>query len=275
MPVRLSASIVVYHSSLEELRSTVESLRDSFQAARAEGKLDQAALWLVDNGSDDMSLLDRVVADALGDADWIGLEIVRGQGNVGYGGGHNLAITAANSDYHLVLNPDVIVSRRAIGEAIDYLEANAAVDLLTPHVVNPHGERQYLCKRYPSVLVLFLRGFAPGPLRRRFTDSLQRYEMHDLLENQVRVGIPIATGCFMFVRTIALHRVGGFSPKYFLYFEDFDLSLRLGRTADIAYVPQVRITHSGGGAARKGWTHRRLFVRSAVTFFRDHGWKWW
>jgi GT2 family glycosyltransferase len=60
-----------------------------------------------------------------------------------------------------------------------------------------------------------------------------------------------------------------------MYFEDFDLSLRLGRIADIAYVPQVHITHSGGGAAKKGWTHRRLFMRSALTFFRDHGWKLW
>jgi GT2 family glycosyltransferase len=271
----VSVSIVFYHSPLEELRATIESLRDSLASARARGKLEHAALWLVDNGSDDMSLLDRVVADALGEAEWISLEVVRGQGNVGYGAGHDLAIKSSRSDYHLVLNPDVIVSRRAIGEAIDYMEANPAVGLLTPHVVDPEGERQYLCKRYPSVLVLFLRGFAPRRLRRRFEGLLHHYEMHDLPENQVRVGIPIATGCFMFTRSDPLRDIGGFSPRYFLYFEDFDLSLRLNRMADIAYVPQVHITHSGGGAAKKGWTHRQLFMRSAVTFFRDHGWKLW
>lgn len=271
----VSVSIVFYHSPLEELRTAVESLRESLASARAGGKMDRAGVWLVDNGSDDMSLLDRVVADGLGDTDWISLEIVRGQGNVGYGAGHDLAITAATGDYHLVLNPDVVVSRRAIGEALDYMEANPVVGLLTPHVVDPNGERQYLCKRYPSVLVLFLRGFAPPPLRRRFEGLLHRYEMHDIPENQVRVGIPIATGCFMFARMATLRQIGGFSPKYFLYFEDFDLSLRLGRIADIAYVPQVHITHSGGDAAKKGWTHRRLFMRSALTFFRDHGWKLW
>ena len=270
----VSVSIVFYHSPLDELRVAVESLRASLSQARDGGKLDRAGVWLVDNGSDDMSLLDRVVADALGE-EWISLEIVRGQGNVGYGAGHDLAITAATSDYHLVLNPDVVLSRRAIGEAIEYMEANPAVSLLTPHVVDPHGERQFLCKRYPSVLVLFLRGFAPRALRRRFEGPLHRYEMHDMAEHQVRVGIPIATGCFMFARMAALREIGGFSPKYFLYFEDFDLSLRLGRIADIAYVPQVHITHSGGGASRKGWTHRRLFMRSALRFFRDHGWKWW
>jgi GT2 family glycosyltransferase len=271
----LSVSIVFYHSSLEDLRATVESLRDSLASARARGKLDHTALWLVDNGSDDMSLVDRVVNDAVGDAQWISLEVLRGQGNVGYGGGHDLAIKASRCDYHLVLNPDVTVSRPAIGEAIDYMEGNPSVGLLTPHVVNHEGERQYLCKRYPSVLVLLLRGFAPRRLRRRFEGLLHRYEMHDVPENQIRVGIPIATGCFMFTRSDTLLDLGGFSPKYFMYFEDFDLSLRLGRIADIAYVPQVHITHSGGGAAKKGWTHRRLFMRSALTFFRDHGWKLW
>jgi hypothetical protein len=69
--------------------------------------------------------------------------------------------------------------------------------------------------------------------------------------------------------------VGGFSARYFLYFEDFDLSLRFHRLADIAYVPSVRITHGGGNAARKGGAHQRLFIRSALTFFRTHGWKLW
>ena len=45
--------------------------------------------------------------------------------------------------------------------------------------------------------------------------------------------------------------------------------------ADIAYVPGVRIVHSGGDAARKGRLHQRLFLRSALTFFGSHGWKLW
>jgi hypothetical protein len=97
--------------------------------------------------------------------------------------------------------------------------------------------------------------------------------MRDLPEQEVATGIPIASGCFKLARRSVLQAIGGFSPAYFLYFEYFDLSLRLRRMADIAYVPQVRILHRGGYAVRKGWTHRRLCLRSAVTFFRRHGWK--
>jgi GT2 family glycosyltransferase len=85
--------------------------------------------------------------------------------------------------------------------------------------------------------------------------------------------VPIASGCFMFARRGVLEAVGGFSPDYFLYFEDYDLSMRIRRASRIAYVSRVRIVHHGGDAAKKGKTHVRLFLSSALRFFRTHGWK--
>jgi GT2 family glycosyltransferase len=58
-----------------------------------------------------------------------------------------------------------------------------------------------------------------------------------------------------------------------MYFEDSDLSLAVGELAGVLYVPSVRIKHYGGGAARKGIRHTTMFIRSAWTFFRTHGWK--
>jgi hypothetical protein len=130
-----------------------------------------------------------------------------------------------------------------------------------------------LCKRYPSVLVLGLRGFGPAFLRRWFRRVLDRYEMRDLPDDAPTSPIPIASGCFMLCRRQPLAAIGGFSPEYFLYFEDFDLSLRFAEHAALAYVPTVRIRHAGGDAAGKGWDHRRMFIRSGVTFFRRHGWR--
>jgi GT2 family glycosyltransferase len=85
--------------------------------------------------------------------------------------------------------------------------------------------------------------------------------------------VPLASGCFMFARRDVLAVVGGFAPEYFLYFEDYDLSMRIRRSAEIAYVSRVRIVHHGGEAAKKGKTHVRLFLGSALRFFRTHGWK--
>ena len=84
----------------------------------------------------------------------------------------------------------------------------------------------------------------------------------------------LASGCFMLLRTGPLQSVKGFNEKYFLYFEDFDLSLRLRECGQLMFLPSMVITHHGGYAATKGGGHIRLFVRAGFRFFNDHGWKW-
>ena len=71
-----------------------------------------------------------------------------------------------------------------------------------------------------------------------------------------------------------MEEVGGFDEQYFLYFEDFDLSMRLRKFGRLMYVPSVRIVHHGGYAASKGWKHLRMFASSGFRFFRQHGWRW-
>jgi len=44
--------------------------------------------------------------------DWIS-----GHGNIGYGAAHNLAIRRADSDFHLILNPDVLIDKATFVEA--------------------------------------------------------------------------------------------------------------------------------------------------------------
>jgi GT2 family glycosyltransferase len=202
------------------------------------------------------------------------VETIAGHGNIGFGSGHNLTLDRHDYDYHLVLNPDVLLERTALLSGLGYLAEHPDVGLLAPRVLDGTGRQQYLCKRYPSVLDLLLRGFAPPSLRRIFGKRLDRYELRDRIGDHVVMDVPIVSGCFMLFRRPVLTRLEGFSPAYFLYFEDFDLSLRIAKIARTAYVPDVRITHFGGHAARKGKRHVKLFARSALTFFNRHGWKW-
>ena len=275
VPPSLSASVVVYRPDLDELERTLASLVQAASAAHGAGLLRDVSLTVIDNGSPDPAALDLVIEHAGQGIEWLTWSVVRGQGNVGYGRGHNLAIRSTSADHHLVLNPDVLLDRDALAAAIGFLEREPSVGLVAPDVRGPTGERQYLCRRYPDLLTLFLRGFTPVPVRRWFARRLARYEMRDVIGDAVVYDVPLASGCFMYARTAALRDAGGFSDAYVLYFEDYDLSLRLARHARLAYVPAVRIVHFGGGAALKGSTHVRLFVASGARFFRSHGWRWW
>jgi len=226
----------------------------------------------VDNGpGDDRGGIERALVAWPDEAGPV--EIVAGQGNVGYGRANNLALARVRSDLHLVMNPDVELAQDALVAAAQSLAAHPDVALLAPAVSGDDGQVQYLCKRYPSVWVLFLRGFAPRALRERFAPRLAHYEMRDAIGAEFTPGVPLASGCFMLVRTAAMRVAGGFDPRYFMYFEDYDLSLRIASQGTVAYEPAVRIVHHGGEAARKGWRHVGWFVRSAWRFFSRHGWK--
>jgi Predicted glycosyltransferases len=267
----LSVSVVVYRPDRAQLLHTLNSLRaacDTLRAARSDAAVE---LFVVDNGglSDiavDLSELRR---------DGFAVTIISGHGNVGYGRGHNLAMGRAKNRLHLVLNPDIDIERDALVQAFDFFDMHPEAGLLTPRIGDDEGHLQYLCRRYPTLLDLLIRGFLPGRIRQIFATRLAFYEMRDLInERDVVWDPPIVSGCFMLFRSELLKNLAGFDPRYFLYFEDYDLSLRTHDLARVVYAPAVRVLHHGGGAARKGSAHIRMFAASAFKFFNRFGWKW-
>lgn len=271
-PARFSVTVVTYHPDAALLERSLRSLAVALARARAAGAISTARVFVVDNGDAASAESARSAAAAF-DAGAGGIEVVAGHGNLGYGRANNLVLPRLDSDFHLVMNPDVELDPEALTAAISSLAANPATGLVAPDVRGAAGERQYLCKRYPSVWVLFLRGFAPAAVRRAFARSLDRYEMRDVLGSTTYAPVPLASGCFMVMRTALFRGLGGFDPRFFMYFEDYDLSLRIGREAQVAFVPAARIVHHGGEAARKGPRHVSWFLRSAWRFFATHGWK--
>jgi hypothetical protein len=70
-----------------------------------------------------------------------------------------------------------------------------------------------------------------------------------------------------------LQKIGGFNEAFFLYFEDFSLSLELQKYGKLVYYPDCKIIHHGGNAAKKGFKHIRYFVESGLRFYQLYGWK--
>ena len=273
--VRLSVSIVLHNSPLEMLQRVLDGLHRSARVALASGCIDQVMVEILNN-SCDRSFRDRaaaVVASSPGN-DFFQVSHRDLPGNHGFGAGHNVAIAGLDSDYHLILNPDAELAEDALQIGLARLQEDASIALVSPRVRGEDGTQEFLCKRYPSLFVLLLRPFAPGLIRRLFRRRLYRYEMRDMCSGDREADVLLASGCFMLVRTAALQAVGGFNAAYFLYFEDFDLSIRMGSQGRLVFNPAVQIVHHGGYAASKGIQHVKYFIRSGVTFFRIHGWRW-
>jgi GT2 family glycosyltransferase len=274
MTASLSVSIVTYAPDLGLLGAALRTLAASLAHARGAGSLGQARITVVDNGPGESSAASLAELLRVELAPPLEAELRSGHGNVGYGRGHNLVLLASSADYHLVLNPDVELAPEAIDEALRHMASHPGTVMLAPEARDGSGAPLYLCKRYPSVLVLALRGLAPGLTGAILRKRLDWYEMRDLPRNRPSTEVPLLSGSFMFCRRAPVAALGGFAEAFFLYFEDFDLSLRAAAAGRLAYVPSVRIVHHGGHAARKGLRHIFLFTRSAAMFFGRHGWRW-
>ena len=268
---RLSVSIVLHNTPLDQFCATLESL----QRATRDAWAGPVVVAVVENaGPGDYR---EEVAALL--ARWPGGELFRvvhlpQPENLGFGAGHNSVLATLASEYHLVLNPDVELAPSALKHGLARLRKDRSIALLSPRVTSEDGGQEFLCKRYPSVLVLLLRGFAPSFMRRWFDERLADYEMQGACSGKSPGDVENASGCFMLVSTAALRAVGGFVPAYFLYFEDFDLSLRIREQGRLVFEPAMRIVHHGGHAARKGPRHIGHFAASGLRLFRQHGWRW-
>ena len=267
----LAISVVLYHSDL----LLFERLLVSLGAALRQADLSFTELICIDHSQDpEYAGRLRALCDRHEDAGGLSIECIHAEQNLGYGAGHNMALSLVNSHFHLLLNPDVELDKCALEVALETLRSDSTLAAVAPIGLSPSGDREYLAKEYPSVLVLALRAFAPQWLQRRFSGMLARYEMREMPVEGSSRPIPIASGCCMWVRREYFDGVGGFDEGYFLYFEDFDLSLRLSRLGTLIEHDGIEIIHHGGKAAQKGWRHIWWFSRSAIRFFQSWGWRW-
>ncbi len=273
--IHLSVSVVLHNSPLALLHRAMKSLHRSAQTALQAGCLGRVTVYLIDNSSQEQYRT-QLSQEITGwpQSEFFDIQYLPLASNRGFGAGHNTALQRLTSDFHLVLNPDVELQDDTLRIGLSLLLDNEDIALTSPRAFGGAGEQEFLCKRYPSVLVLLLRGFAPRFLRRLFRQQLAAYEMRDLCQDEGQVNVAIASGCFMLVRTPDLRAISGFNEDFFLYFEDFDLSLRLGKVGRLVFDPDMRIIHHGGYAANKGRRHLRYFITSGMMFFNRHGWRW-
>lgn len=262
-PPLLTISIVTFNPDFDELKKNLDSLTTALDKFAPES----FTITVVDN-----SPRNDVALYLLRNYPELRIKVIYGQGNIGFGQAHNIAMTYMG-EFHLILNPDIQLNQDSLINALAFMRSNENCELLSPYTEWPNRQRQYLCKRYPALFDLMLRGFAPKIVQSLFSKRLARYEMQAETQQAVYWNPPIVSGCFMFFRASILERVNGFSDKYFMYFEDFDLSLRVHDFGDIAYVPTVRIVHAGGHASKKGFWHIKIFIMSARIFYRAHGLK--
>ena len=264
----LNISIVIYTLEDSVLSKTIQSIINSSRNLPSHLCIEK--IYLIDNGNNQKDLSNLIKKFAYTS---LTIEYYSTGKNLGYGRAHNIAIEDYNTKYHLILNPDVQISQTSLYKGLKYLENNEEVVAVAPSAVDGENDVQYLAKSYPSLLVLLVRALDLKYLNDLFTQQLEKYELRQVVRNKKTKEVQIISGCFMLCKTSALKKTGGFDSRYFLYFEDFSLSIELQKIGKIMYLPDMEIIHFGGNSSRKGIKHICMFVLSMIKFFNKYGWK--
>lgn len=259
---KLSVGIVTYNN-IEIIGDTLNSLVENIPAELA------PQIIIYDNASSD-----GTPECITGLAQKSGMiRLVAGRENLGFGAAHNKILEQVEAPYHMICNPDIIMHPGAAERLLEMLESDERIAVATPKFLNPDGTVQRLNHPHPTIFDLFLRRFAPRFLRERFRERIQRYNMNHM-GYDTTYDLDFASGALMECRTEALRDVGGFDPRYFLYFEDADLSRALqARGWRCVFCPEAVVTHQW---KREAYTNYRGTIRSlasAFRYFRKWGWQ--
>jgi GT2 family glycosyltransferase len=221
-------------------------------------------LIVVDNGSEDGSSDMAAIR-------FPGAMVIENKRNLGFGRACNVGASAATGEYLFFLNPDAVVDPEAVGRLREVFEEYERVGLVSGRLRFPDGSFQPSCRRLPALKNLL---FSRGSFLTRLTGGRSRFGASDYtLGDFPRITeVPAVSGTMLMVRRELFREVGGFDPRFFMYMEDTDLSLRAARAGFVnLFAPDSGAVHGWGRSSRTGRMRRRWYHhRSLWKYFRKY-----
>lgn len=231
------------------------------------------AVTVVDNDSGDGSY--EALVKAVQERSWSRVRVLQSGRNGGYGAGNNFGIRhglpdGSPPDYIYILNSDAFPQAGAIRVLLEHLQAHPKVGLASSRLHGEDGDYHQTAFRFPTFFSEFESGAATGPISR----LLRRYivPLPEPLEAQT---VDWMAGASLMMRHRVFEETGGFDERFFLYFEETDLSLRAQRSGwTSVYLPQSRVMHIGSvSTGMKSWKRIPAFwFDSRLRYFtKNHG----
>lgn len=223
--------------------NTSGDLKRCLQALEAERGRCSFEVIVVDNNSEDDSpdMVER-------DFPWVVL--LRQTRNLGFTGGHNLAMQRRQGRHVFLLNSDADVHAGCLRTLLERAESAPEYGILGPKLLNPDGSLQYSCRRFPNPVAALFRNTPLGRLfpNNRFTRD---YLMLDF-DHSKASDVDWVSGAAMFASEGFLAREGAMDPAYFMFCEDTDWCFQAWRHGfKVGYVPEAVVTHAIGRSTDK------------------------
>lgn len=210
--------VIPYFNDFEGLKRAAASLPASSSDA-------DLTVVVVDNSTDP-----DATAGASGLADDLGWEHITIGDSAGFARPCNVGAKRATSEFVFFLNQDAVLEPDTLRSLTDCLREHPKVGAVSPSIVNQNNKIWFGGGRYSR---------RSG--RVVLDDFGESWHGGDAVESK------FLSGCALLVRRELFEAVGGFDERYFLYYEDVDLSDRMRAAgAKLMVVRSARVVHFRG-----------------------------
>jgi len=268
--------LIVSFNTCETLRHCLQTLRETSRDVRYE-------TIVIDNASRD------------GSADMVAKEfpevtLIRSTENLGFAAANNRGFDIARGHYIALLNSDAFLSPKALRTALDYLQQHPRAALVGARLTGSHGEWQPSARMIPNLWdhLFTLSGLSAKYPQSRLFGRIDRTWANPDADAKVD-WVP---GAFSLIRRSVLDKIGLFDERFFLYYEEVDLCLRIQKAGyEVWYLPEIVVIHLGGessktltlekhslsnsGAQINLWQIRSALLFHHKNFGKISAWGWW
>lgn len=252
--MRMTSFIIINFNTWELTLKCVKSIRTHVKGCKYE-------IIVVDNGSKDSDLTE-LKANIPDDC-----KIIESRLNLGFGAGNMLGANFATGDYLCFLNSDVELVDDCVTPLCEYMVSHPAVGCVTPQQYDGQGHHA--------------RSFRhkTGIRHDLFGDSLfehlcpKKYPSPDHDFDGSELEVSQLNGSFMLFPSDKFWAVGGFDPNIFLYYEEYDMGLKMNRQGwknVVLTKYQFRHIHGATIKKQKSIAKRELYISKIYVYSKYH-----
>ncbi|MGI4727969.1 MAG: glycosyltransferase family 2 protein [Janthinobacterium lividum] len=212
---------------------------------------------VADNGSTDKSL-------SLIQSKYPNLIYIDNKENLGFTEGNNRGLIYSINQgytYSLIINTDTEVDEDIVSKLSSHLDQHTEVAAVQPAIFWMHKRSMIWNGEGSFNKVLGTTSSNTKPMD---LNNITAYKNAEWL-----------TGCCMMIRNLALIKSGLFNKKFFLYFEDVELSFRLRSFSyQLHYLPSCKMYHEAGVSAKVDAPKKEGFLSPIIHYYisRNHFW---
>lgn len=193
--------------------------------------------------------------------------ILESKVNLGFGAGNMMGANFANGNFLCFLNSDVELTEDCITPLCDYLREHEDVGCITPQQFNAKGNQARSFRHKTGIRhELFGDSIFQKICPRKFPDPDQDFNGQNIEVSQIN-------GSFMLFPSDKFWAIGGFDINIFLYYEEYDMGIRMNRMGwKNVVMTKYKFKHIHGATIKnhKSKTKRELYISKIYTYSKHH-----